>query len=164
MGHVVAKYRKEAEDIYNGCYNSSLPWRGAILEAIFKPEMKVPGGKGPLTHLHPDIDKLHLPDGVKIADWRKYKVEDHPALVNFQKRCHAAGLHDPWLRNYAYSFYPNMRYHRSRFAAATNQLTFGFAAACALWVVRKVYLHYYPIDIIHTEEYKAKHAASHGHH
>lgn len=163
MGQVVAKYRQEAEDTYTSCYNSILPWRGAILEAIFKPQMKVPAGKGPLTHLHPDIKNLHLPENVYIADWRKYRVEDHPALVAFQKRCHAAGLHDPWLRNYAYSFYPNMRQYRSRFAAITNQLTFGLAAASVLWVAKKVYLNYYPIDLIHTEEYKARHSADHEH-
>jgi len=156
MNKIIEKYRKEASELYDGCYSNDTTWRAAILEAIFRPQYTLPPGKGPMTHLHPDIDKLHLPENIYIADWRKYRVEDHPALVNFQKRCHAAGLHDPWLRNFAHAFYPNQRDRRSYFAFVTRGLAFGFFTALTLFTVRTIYLHYYPIDYPHTPAYIEK--------
>lgn len=163
MSRLIEKYRKEAHDLQYGDYNRTVSWRHAILEAIFRPEIKVPG-KEPLSHLHPDIDKLHLPDHVKIADWRKYRVEDHPALMNFQKRCHAAGLHDPWLRNFAYAWYPNMIGQRSRFALITQGCVFGFFAGAAIYIGEKIYDHYFPTIYIHTEEYIEKYGTGERHH
>lgn len=149
MSRILDKYRKEAHDYFNHDYRLHLPWRAAILEAIFKPKAHVPG-KDNMTHLHPDIDKLHLPPGVYIADWRKYQVTDHPALMKFQKRCHDAGLHDPWLRNFAYTFYPNYLTGRSRFAVVMNQSGWGFVAALILFASHKTLVYFFPPDYKHS--------------
>ena len=34
----------------------------------------------------------------EIPDWRKYKVEDAPELVNVRNALAQKGLKDPWLR------------------------------------------------------------------
>lgn len=162
MNRIVEKYRKEAYDLQVNNYNKHVPWRHAILEAIFRPVIKVPG-KEPLSHLHPDLHKLHLPHGVLMPDWRKYQVEDHPALVRFQKRCHAAGLHDPWLRNYASNFYPNMCDVQSRFAVVTTGLGWGLCAALIIFSAEKIYDHFFPKTYQHTKEYIAKYGTG-GHH
>lgn len=156
MSKIIAKYRKEAEDRFSSTYQQSPTWRAAFLESIFRPEIRVGGGRAPMTHLHPQHDKLHLPHGIYIADWRKYRVEDHEILVNFQKRCHAAGLHDPWLRNYAHGLYPNEYVCRSITAMVTKQLSWGFTAALVFFIGQKVYLHYYPNVYEHTPEYVEK--------
>lgn len=153
---IIDKYRQEAWDSHNNEYRLHRTLRQAILESIFAPEFKLPPGKGPMTHLHPDLDKLHLPPGIVMPDWRKYRVEDHPALVNFQKRCHAAGLHDPWLRNYAFRWYPNMCTKRSGLALVTIGCTWGFGIAAVLYAGEKVYDHFYPTVYLHTPEYTAK--------
>lgn len=162
MSRIIEKYRKEAYDLQVSHYNKYTTWRHAILESIFRPVIKVPG-KDPLSHLHPDLHKLHLPDKVLMPDWRKYQVEDHPALVAFQKRCHASGLHDPWLRNYAHRFYPNMNDVRSRMAVVTKGLSFGFCAAVVVFGIEKIYDHFYPTIYPHTKEYIEKHGTG-GHH
>lgn len=159
--NIIDKYRKEADDFYNNTLHRDVTWREAILESIFRPTLKLPEGKGPMTHLHPDIKKLHLPEGIYIADWRKYKVEDHPALVNFQKRCHAAGLHDPWLRNYAHMFYPNNRACRSRWAFISTGLGFGFFAGLGLFLTHKTFHYFFPPNYEHSEEYLAAHKGHH---
>lgn len=156
MSKIIEKYRKEAEVDFNSRVKKYPNLRGAILESIFAPEMKLPEGKGPMTHLHPDIDKLHLPHGMYIADWRKYRVEDHPSLMAHQKRCHAAGLHDPWARNFAFNYYPNIMWRRSRMAVATIGLGYGFCCALVLYVGEKVFDHFYPTTYKHTPEYVAK--------
>ena len=138
MGNIIEKYRQESYHDFHHRYAKRSSWRAAILESIFRPEMQIPGGKTPMSHLHPDIHKLHLPEGVYIADWRKYKVEDHPALVNFQKRCHAAGLHDPWLRHYACQFYPNQMHRRSILSLVTTGLGFGVVAAAGIFYTEKL--------------------------
>lgn len=166
MSKIIAKYKKEAYDSYIGNYNKDVSMREAILESIFKPcgKWKVPG-KEPMSHLHPNIDKLHLPHGVYIADWRKYKVEDHPALINFQKKCHSAGLHDPWLRNYAHQLYPNVRGPtRSAMALVTTGCLYGFCFAATIYAIENVYFHYYPLEVAHTPEWLAKYGKSHEHH
>lgn len=132
-------------------------WKEAILETIFQPKPYEIPGKGPMDMLHPNIKKLHLPHGMYLADWRKYKVEDHPELVQFQKRCHAAGLHDPWLRNNAFRFYPNMRANRSIMAWICQGATTGIAVGFALWATVK-YL-FPPI-----EDKYSSHGSGHGHH
>lgn len=157
MMKIIDKYRKEAETKMNTEYTNRVSLRQAILESIFSPDLKVATpGKGPMTHLHPDSDKLHLPSKVVLPDWRKYRVEDHPALMKFQARCHAAGLHDPWLRNYAFSWYPNMCFKRSRMAIATIGIKHGFCFAAVLYLGEKIYDHYYPTIYQHTPEYVAK--------
>lgn len=153
---IIEKYRQEAVDSFSGDYIRRPTWRAAFLEAIFRPEMKVGGGRGRMTHLHPDQDKLHLPHNIYLPDWRKYRVEDHPMLVNFQKRCHAAGLHDPWLRNYAHGLYPHRIMTRSVTALVLTQASWGFTAALLIFIGQKVYLHYYPYIYDHTPEYIEK--------
>lgn len=157
MKGLIDKYRKEIEASVSGEYKTARTIRQGILESIFAPPMKLATkGKGPMTHLHPDSHKLHLPAGAHIADWRKYRVEDHPALMKFQARCHAAGLHDPWLRNYAYQWYPNMLFRRSKIAIVTIGLKHGFCFALVLYAGEKIYDHFYPTVYRHTPEYIAK--------
>lgn len=163
MSRFIEKLRKDADYHFNHEYGLYPTWRSAILESIFKPKAKVPG-KEPMSHLHPDIDKLHLPENVYIADWRKYRVEDHPALMNFQKRCHAAGLHDPWLRNYAFMFYPNNLVKRSRMALITYGCGFGFVTGGIIFLTEKIYHHFYPPTYAHTPEYIAKYGTAERHH
>lgn len=162
--NIIDKYRKEAHYLHEMETQRHVTWRHAILESIFRPVNHVKG-KEPTSHLHPDLDKLHLPPHVLIADWRKYRVEDHPGLVAFQKRCHASGLHDPWLRNFCFLMYPNMRSSKSRMAVITTQLSWGFAAACVIFCAEKIYTHYYPrVYQDFTPEYIAKHGSSKHHH
>lgn len=156
MSKIIQRLRKEAVDRMNGEYIRQASWRAAILEAIFRPKMQVGGGRAPMSHLHPDHDKLHLPPGVYFPDWRKYRIEDHPMLVNFQKRCHESGLHDPWLRNYCSGLYPNKTVDRSRFAFITTGLSWGLSAATIFFIGQKIYGHFYPTVYDHTPEYVAK--------
>lgn len=160
MSKIIEKYRQQAYDLHVNNYAKYIPWRQAILEAIFMPVPKIPGGKGPMTNLHPNIDKLHLPDGVFISDWRKYKVEDHPALMNFQKKCHAAGLHDPFLRNHAWQFYQNTFTHRSRMAFITRGLGFGLVAGFLIVLGETIF---FPMTYEHTEEHIKKYGTGERH-
>lgn len=41
---------------------------------------------------------VHYPPGVVIPDYRIYKLEDAPELLDVQKRLNARGLNSPWLR------------------------------------------------------------------
>lgn len=163
MRKIIDKYRKEAFDLHVGVYSKTVSWRQAILEAIFRPRMVVKG-KEDMSHLHPNIKNLHLPDKVYISDWRKYRVEDHPALMNFQRRCHAAGLHDPWLRNFAYGFYPNKYWYRSKLGFVTQGCLTGFGIALALYLGEKLYDRYYPYTYQHTKEYIEKYGTGERHH
>lgn len=133
------KYRQEAWRNFNERLSPDPTWREAILEAIFRPTMLHPG-KEPLSHLHPRIKELHLPEGSYIADWRKYRVEDHAMLQRFQERCHAAGMHDPWLRNYAYQFYNNQVPARSKLRVVTQGFGRGFCIAAILTLGSKYLL------------------------
>jgi NADH dehydrogenase (ubiquinone) 1 beta subcomplex subunit 3 len=60
------------------------------------------GGPSAEHHAH----KLHLPNGVRIPDWREYKVsrEINPELWRAQERLAREGLKDPWSRNNAWRF------------------------------------------------------------
>ncbi|XP_066952032.1 NADH dehydrogenase [ubiquinone] 1 beta subcomplex subunit 3 [Macrobrachium rosenbergii] len=40
----------------------------------------------------------------KVPDWRIYKVENAPELVNVQRALASHGLKDPWLRNEVWRF------------------------------------------------------------
>jgi hypothetical protein len=156
MKWIIEKYRNEAWESFNSEYRTSRTLRQSILECLFSPKFRLPEGKTALTHLHPDHDKLHLPHGIRISDWRKYRVEDHAALVKFQARCHAAGLHDPWLRNYAFQWYPNMCTKRARLPLVTIGMVHGFCMALVVYVGEKIYDQFYPTVYRHTPEYTAK--------
>lgn len=151
--NIIDKYRKEAYRDYICNHNNEVTWRRAILESIFKPEFPKIPGKGPMDMLHPDIKKLHLPENVYIADWRKYKVEDHPMLMDFQKRLHTVGLHDPWLRNHAYKFYHNRSGPRSVTRFTTEGIVFGFILGATIFGLEKLYDHYYPSQPLTAAEY-----------
>lgn len=43
---------------------------------------------------------------VPIPDWRKYRVEDVPQLLQVQKALASKGLKDPWLRNEVWRYDP----------------------------------------------------------
>lgn len=152
-----ANLRQKAQDLaYNDVYKMK-SWKATIMETVFRPDYPAMPHKGPMDMLHPDIKKLHLPHGVYIADWRKYKVEDHPALVRFQERCHRSGLHDPWLRNECHAFYENTGGgFKSRTAAAFYQCSYGFVMAVVFYIAQKVYFKYYPVSYIYSDEYVEK--------
>lgn len=153
----IDKWRKTAELEFTRRYARVPTWRDAILESLFHPENQVRNGKTRMSHLHPDIDKLHLPHGVYIADWRKYRVEDHPALVEFQKKCHAAGLHDPWLRNNCHHFYPRRYFAASNMKIVTHQLGKGFLIGLAFWIPKYLYVDYFKLyKFEHTPDYIEK--------
>ena len=46
----------------------------------------------------PPTPGLYLPPGAYIPDYRIYKVEDYPELLETQQRLAARGLKSPWLR------------------------------------------------------------------
>lgn len=52
---------------------------------------------GPLKP-RPKTPGLHYPPGAYVPDYKVYKLEDAPELVNVQKRLAARGLKSPWLR------------------------------------------------------------------
>lgn len=157
IGNILARYRQEAQDLAFKEYRYPTTYRAAILQSIFRPKYPSVPNKGPMDMLHPDIDKLHLPHGVYIADWRKYRVEDHPALVKFQNRCHNAGLHDHWLKNDCHKFYENTGGgDKSKIAAVTHQMSWGFCAAVILYGIKQVYTHFFPFHYEHTKEYIEK--------
>lgn len=130
---------KEAESWrFTGKFGQPVTWKDILREMIIRPDVKVKNGKAPMTHLHPDHDKLHIPHGVYIADWRKYRVEDHPALVNFQKTLQARGLHDPWLRNNAWACYPNRMKNLSSITVATTYLGRGLVLGFVIYVCKRL--------------------------
>ena len=51
-----------------------------------------------------DTTGKHLPDGMRIPDWRKYHVSTTPELTEVQRRLAAMGLKNPWLRNEVWRF------------------------------------------------------------
>ncbi|XP_076350762.1 NADH dehydrogenase [ubiquinone] 1 beta subcomplex subunit 3 [Tachypleus tridentatus] len=95
---------------------------------------------------------------VKIPDWRIYKVEDVPELMQVQKALAKYGLKDPWLRNEVWRYNPafGTKWQRLR-------LTFfrGFKwglAVCALTIVVEKAL---GIDYHHPLGHEGE---GHGHH
>ena len=157
LSDFIDKWRKTAENEHSKRYERFPTWRDTILESIFRPEVKVLNGKEPLSHLHPDTKKLHLPPNIRISDWRKYRVEDHPALIEYQKKCHSSGLHDFWLRNTAYNWYPNMVPRRSVIALFTTNLHKGLALAIAIYIPKYIYCDYYKmLEYEHTPDYVEK--------
>lgn len=45
-----------------------------------------------------DTKGKNLPYGVRIPDWKKYKVETSAEFVEVQRKLAAHGLKDPWVR------------------------------------------------------------------
>ncbi|XP_067138661.1 NADH dehydrogenase [ubiquinone] 1 beta subcomplex subunit 3 [Centruroides vittatus] len=50
----------------------------------------------------------------EIPDWRIYKVEDVPELLQVKKALHSIGLKDPWLRNEVWRYHPGFLTMRQR--------------------------------------------------
>ncbi|XP_014261792.1 NADH dehydrogenase [ubiquinone] 1 beta subcomplex subunit 3 [Cimex lectularius] len=69
-------------------------------------------------------DHHDLGERMKIPDYRIYKVEDHPELVQHRDRLAAKGLKDPWLRNEAWRF--NKEEFGTRGANLRTRLFTGF--------------------------------------
>ncbi|XP_043199780.1 NADH dehydrogenase [ubiquinone] 1 beta subcomplex subunit 3-like [Amphibalanus amphitrite] len=69
----------------------------------------------------------------EIPDWRKYKVEDAPELVNVRNALAQKGLKDPWLRNEVW------KYDQKMFLKPNERMTRfffrGFKYAAAAMVV-----------------------------
>ncbi|KAK2725599.1 NADH dehydrogenase [ubiquinone] 1 beta subcomplex subunit 3-like [Artemia franciscana] len=74
----------------------------------------------------------------KIPDWRQYKVENAPELVQLQRALASQGLKDPWIRNEVW------RYERKPgFKTPLQQASFlffrGFKYGLALTVLTIAY-------------------------
>uniref|UniRef100_A0A0X3QBH6 NADH dehydrogenase [ubiquinone] 1 beta subcomplex subunit 3 n=2 Tax=Schistocephalus solidus TaxID=70667 RepID=A0A0X3QBH6_SCHSO len=80
----------------------------------------------------------------KCPDWRNYKVE-HPILVRHVKRLQALGLKDPWVRNYAWIYSPNV--YRTPLQLCTTiffkRFPHGFALAVAYTFAQSAFLKWY---------------------
>ncbi|XP_019637474.1 PREDICTED: NADH dehydrogenase [ubiquinone] 1 beta subcomplex subunit 3-like [Branchiostoma belcheri] len=76
------------------------------------------------------------PKELKIPDWRVYKIEGTP-LEDVQRRLHAKGLHDPWLRNEAWRFthLPRITFPMIAFRG----FKYGFAAFVVALAVEKAF-------------------------
>ena len=157
MSKILAKYRQKAVEAVYHDYSRIRPWQTAVLESIFRPKQPKIPGKGTMEMLHPDHKNLHIPGGMYIADWRKYKVEDHPALVKFQERCHRAGLHDPFLRNDAFLFLEgSSEGAKTKWAVLTQQCMAGLAVALVMIGISKVYCLFRKPYYKHSDEYWEK--------
>ena len=77
---------------------SALAERTTRWDFLKRPQWGFPESvTGPLKP-RPPTPGLHLPPGTHIPDWRQYKVENSPELLEVQKKLAARGLKDPWLR------------------------------------------------------------------
>lgn len=77
----------------------------------------------------------------KIPDWRIYKVENAPELMETQRALASHGLRDPWIRNEVW------RYDRTQFGTHAQRFRlvlfrgfkWGLAAAVATVAVEKAF-------------------------
>lgn len=90
---------------------------------------------------HHSGSKMHLPHGVRIPDWREYKVsrEVNPELWRAQERLAREGLKDPWIRNYAWLF--QGRYNTPRIWRILRPFT-GLPEAAAVVGLIAAYNHF----------------------
>jgi len=51
-----------------------------------------------------DTTGKRLPPGVRIPDYRKYKIENIKELMDIKRQLNALGLKNPWLRNEVWRF------------------------------------------------------------
>ncbi|XP_054167993.1 NADH dehydrogenase [ubiquinone] 1 beta subcomplex subunit 3-like [Oppia nitens] len=58
------------------------------------------------TAPRPPTHGLQLPPGCHIPDYKQYRVNDIPQLLDVQKKLAARGLKDPWLRNEVWRYDP----------------------------------------------------------
>ncbi|GAA51299.1 hypothetical protein CSKR_114036 [Clonorchis sinensis] len=79
----------------------------------------------------------------KCPDWRQYTL-DHPMLQKHVKRLSAKGLKDPWIRNYAWHFAPNVYQTPWQFTKAKIlvRAPHGFALAVLLTIAIRGYEHF----------------------
>lgn len=92
----------------------------------------------------------HHGEPYKIPDWRIYKVENAPKLLQTQKVLASLGLKDPWLRNEVWRYDKAFGSEAQRFKLTwTRGFKYGFAA--------------FLVTIIGTEIYDRLNPSDHGH-
>lgn len=71
----------------------------------------------------------HHHNSFKVPDWKIYKVEDAPELMQVKQALARQGLKDPWLRNEVWRYNGQFGTKGARFAKIfTRGLPYGFAA------------------------------------
>ncbi|KAF2360958.1 NADH dehydrogenase [ubiquinone] 1 beta subcomplex subunit 3 [Trinorchestia longiramus] len=76
------------------------------------------------------------PKNFKAPDWRQYRVEDVPDLVNVRNALASHGLKDPWLRNEVWRYNPAFGSTRmNALKAATRGWKLGLFAAITLYTI-----------------------------
>ncbi|CAG2178823.1 unnamed protein product [Oppiella nova] len=81
----------------------------------------------------PPTPGLHLPPGAHIPDYRQYKVESIPHLLEVQKKLAARGLKDPWLRNEVWRY--DRKLHGTRLWRAWGLMAPGMLYGLAMFAV-----------------------------
>nr|XP_053636927.1 NADH dehydrogenase [ubiquinone] 1 beta subcomplex subunit 3-like [Cherax quadricarinatus] len=75
---------------------------------------------------------------IKIPDWRIYKVENVPELMDVQRALASHGLKDPWLRNEVWRYDPKFGTHGERFMKVLFRgFKWGLIAALATVAVER---------------------------
>ncbi|VEL18536.1 unnamed protein product [Protopolystoma xenopodis] len=84
---------------------------------------------------HSDV-KINWPK----LDYRKYKLE-HPDLIRHVERLRAIGLKDPWIRNYAWLYSPNVHetLWQTMRRTVLKKAPHGFVTALALTGLKVAY-------------------------
>ena len=100
-------------------------------------------------------DHPHLPPGVRIPDWRQYRLSRdlNPELWRSNERLIREGLKDPWVRNYAWRYQGAMN---PSFATKYLRLFTGLPQAAVLLGLVIAYNHF--------KEGANDHHGGHGHH
>lgn len=112
---------------------------------------------------------LHLPKGIYFPDYKTYKVEDVPQLMEVQKQLAARGLKDPWLRleinvlsisNYCFAIHRNYvwRYHPNHVGTKRGRMIFSLGRGMRTGAVL-IFLTW-----IYETYYKEHDHHGHGHH
>ncbi|KAK4291267.1 hypothetical protein Pmani_035883 [Petrolisthes manimaculis] len=68
------------------------------------------GGQG-RTDKDRQAGKMGVDKAWKVPDYRIYKVEEIPELLQVQRALASHGLKDPWLRNEAWRYHPGFGSH-----------------------------------------------------
>ncbi|XP_075220270.1 NADH dehydrogenase [ubiquinone] 1 beta subcomplex subunit 3 [Lycorma delicatula] len=77
---------------------------------------------------------------VKIPDYRIYKVEDVPELVQVKSKLSNIGLKDPWLRNEVWRFHPSLGTRKERINLLVFRgFKYGFGLFVATILAEKAY-------------------------
>jgi NADH dehydrogenase (ubiquinone) 1 beta subcomplex subunit 3 len=87
-------------------------------------------------------EEAHHVEDFKAPDWRKFKVENAPELVDTRNRLAALGLKDPWLRNEAWRYDPQfgaVETRRFMLRNASTGMKYGFFLAVGAILIQTGY-------------------------